>query len=201
MPWASTRRSTGRSSASVTASRIIESTPGVLTMSIKRRSVLTAGLASAFSTAAWSASRSRGPSGRRGRGAGGFLARDRRLHLRLSAGHDGDDPPGDHQRRQARGHARADGPVHQAARVPGRHRFRDVTAPNADTLYTTACFDVGKEPWVAQPARHEGPLLPVPDARRLDQRVPGPGQAHHGHRARRPTRSPARAGRARCRRA
>ena len=26
--------------------------------------------------------------------------------------------------------------------------FRDVTAPNADTLYTTACFDVGKEPWV-----------------------------------------------------
>ena len=26
--------------------------------------------------------------------------------------------------------------------------FRDVTAPNADTLYTTAFFDVGKEPWV-----------------------------------------------------
>jgi hypothetical protein len=24
--------------------------------------------------------------------------------------------------------------------------FRDVTAPNADTLYTTAFFDVGKEP-------------------------------------------------------
>jgi len=30
--------------------------------------------------------------------------------------------------------------------------FRDVTAPNADTLYTTAFFDVGDEPWVlAQP--------------------------------------------------
>jgi len=28
---------------------------------------------------------------------------------------------------------------------------------------------------------HEGPLLPVPDARRLDQCLPGPGQAHHGH--------------------
>lgn len=27
-------------------------------------------------------------------------------------------------------------------------RFRDVTAPNADTLYTTAWLDVGKEPWV-----------------------------------------------------
>ncbi|TIU50226.1 MAG: DUF1254 domain-containing protein [Mesorhizobium sp.] len=27
-------------------------------------------------------------------------------------------------------------------------QFRDVTAPNADTLYTTAFLDVGKEPWV-----------------------------------------------------
>ena len=26
--------------------------------------------------------------------------------------------------------------------------FRDVTAPNADTLYTSAFFDVGQEPWV-----------------------------------------------------
>ena len=26
--------------------------------------------------------------------------------------------------------------------------FRDVTAPNADTLYTTAWVDVGDEPWV-----------------------------------------------------
>jgi hypothetical protein len=33
--------------------------------------------------------------------------------------------------------------------------FRDVTAPNADTLYTTAWVDVGKEPWV----------LSLPDAR------------------------------------
>ena len=28
--------------------------------------------------------------------------------------------------------------------------FRDVTAPNADTLYTTAFFDVGTEPWVLE---------------------------------------------------
>lgn len=27
-------------------------------------------------------------------------------------------------------------------------QFRDVTAPNADTLYTTAWLDVGKEPWI-----------------------------------------------------
>ncbi len=33
--------------------------------------------------------------------------------------------------------------------------FRDVTAPNADTLYTTAFFDLGDEPWV----------LSVPDMR------------------------------------
>lgn len=33
--------------------------------------------------------------------------------------------------------------------------FRDVTAPNADTLYTTAWIDVGAEPWV----------LSLPDAR------------------------------------
>jgi hypothetical protein len=26
--------------------------------------------------------------------------------------------------------------------------FRDITAPNADTLYTTSFLDVGKEPWV-----------------------------------------------------
>jgi hypothetical protein len=26
--------------------------------------------------------------------------------------------------------------------------FKDVTAPNAETLYTTSFFDVGKEPWV-----------------------------------------------------
>jgi hypothetical protein len=31
--------------------------------------------------------------------------------------------------------------------------YRDITAPNADTLYTTAFFDVGDEPWVLdQPA-------------------------------------------------
>jgi len=29
-------------------------------------------------------------------------------------------------------------------------KFRDVTAPNADTLYTTAWFDVSKEPWIVR---------------------------------------------------
>jgi len=56
--------------------------------------------------------------------------------------------------------------------------FRDVTAPNADTLYTTAFFDVGNEPWVLSIPDMKGPLLPDADAGRLDQRVSGPRQTH-----------------------
>jgi hypothetical protein len=42
------------------------------------------------------------------------------------------------------------GPMGQfiKARTYPNASFRDVTAPNADTLYTTAWLDVGKEPWV-----------------------------------------------------
>ena len=42
------------------------------------------------------------------------------------------------------------GPIGQItpAREYPNASFRDVTAPNADTLYTAAFFDVGKEPWV-----------------------------------------------------
>ncbi len=36
----------------------------------------------------------------------------------------------------------------RAARRTRTPQFRDVTAPNADTLYTTAWFDVSKEPWI-----------------------------------------------------
>ena len=31
---------------------------------------------------------------------------------------------------------------------PGKPAYRDVTAPNADTLYSNAFVDVSKEPWV-----------------------------------------------------
>src|SRR6186997_1291040 len=43
--------------------------------------------------------------------------------------------------------------------------FRDVTAPNADTLYTTAFFDVGREPWVLSIPDMKGryALLPMLD--------------------------------------
>jgi hypothetical protein len=42
------------------------------------------------------------------------------------------------------------GPMRQfvKARTYPNASFRDVTAPNADTLYTTAWIDVGEQPWV-----------------------------------------------------
>jgi hypothetical protein len=42
------------------------------------------------------------------------------------------------------------GPMGQfvKARTYPNASFRDVTAPNADTLYTTAWIDVGEQPWV-----------------------------------------------------
>ena len=53
--------------------------------------------------------------------------------------------------------------------------FRDVTAPNADTLYTTAWFDVSKEPWVLSlPAMGERYfLLPMLDGWTEVFQVPG----------------------------
>src|SRR6516164_11414667 len=40
--------------------------------------------------------------------------------------------------------------------------FRDVTAPNADTLYTTAFFDVGDEPWVVSAPDMKGRYFLLP---------------------------------------
>jgi hypothetical protein len=40
--------------------------------------------------------------------------------------------------------------------------FRDVTAPNADTLYTTAFFDVGDEPWVLEVPDMKGRYFLLP---------------------------------------
>ena len=53
--------------------------------------------------------------------------------------------------------------------------FRDVTAPNADTLYTTAFFDVGKEPWVVSiPAMGDRyALFPLLDGWTTVFQVPG----------------------------
>ena len=53
--------------------------------------------------------------------------------------------------------------------------FRDVTAPNADTLYTTSFFDVGKEPWVLSTPDMKGRyfLLPLLDGWTNVFEVPG----------------------------
>src|SRR5262249_29615599 len=56
--------------------------------------------------------------------------------------------------------------------------YRDVTAPNADTLYVSAFFDVGNEPWV----------LSIPDMKdryflfpMLDGWFPSTRQTHNRH--------------------
>jgi hypothetical protein len=53
--------------------------------------------------------------------------------------------------------------------------FRDVTAPNADTLYTTSFFDVGKEPWVLSIPDMKGryALFPMLDGWTTVFQVPG----------------------------
>lgn len=53
--------------------------------------------------------------------------------------------------------------------------YRDVTAPNADTLYTQAMFDVGKEPWVLSIPDMKGRyfLLPMLDGWTTVFQVPG----------------------------
>jgi hypothetical protein len=53
--------------------------------------------------------------------------------------------------------------------------FRDVTAPNADTLYTTSFLDVGKEPWVLSVPDMKGRyfLLPMLDGWTNIFQVPG----------------------------
>jgi hypothetical protein len=53
--------------------------------------------------------------------------------------------------------------------------FRDVTAPNADTLYTQAFIDVGKEPWVLSIPNMNGryALFPMLDGWTTVFQVPG----------------------------
>ena len=53
--------------------------------------------------------------------------------------------------------------------------FKDVTAPNADTLYTSAFFDVGKEPWVLSIPDMNGryALFPMLDGWTTVFQVPG----------------------------
>ena len=81
------------------------------------------------------------------------------------ADHDGVHAPGHHQRRWSR---RAPTPRWASSRTLREYpnaAFRDVTAPNADTLYSSAFLDLSKEPYVLSAAGRGGPLLPDADAR------------------------------------
>jgi hypothetical protein len=93
------------------------------------------------------------------------------------------------------------GQVMKLRQLSGFASFRDVTAPNADTLYTTAWVDVGKEPWVLSlpDMKDRYYLLPMLDGWTTVFQVPG--KRTTGTKALRPTPSPARGGLARCRRA
>lgn len=61
------------------------------------------------------------------------------------------------------------------ARTYPNSSYRDVTAPNADTLYTTAWLDVGKEPWVLTLPDAQGRyyLMPMLDGWTDVFQVPG----------------------------
>ena len=69
------------------------------------------------------------------------------------------------------------GPMGQI--IPAREypnaSFRDITAPNADTLYTAAFFDVGKEPWVVSIPAMDGRygLFPMLDGWTTVFQAPG----------------------------
>ena len=69
------------------------------------------------------------------------------------------------------------GPMGQIVKVRAypNASYRDVTAPNADTLYTTSFFDVGKEPWVLSIPDMKGryALLPMLDGWTTVFQVPG----------------------------
>lgn len=131
--------------------------------------------------------RSPGESRRRGKGRGSCGegsgvagAGDRSLRVRLPAHHDGDDPACHDQRREAGRDASADGSVRPGANLSecvisgrdgaecGHALHDDLARRDAGTL----------DP---EPSGHEGTLLPVLDARWVDQRVPGAGQAYDRH--------------------
>ena len=60
--------------------------------------------------------------------------------------------------------------------------FRDVTAPNADTLYTTAWLDVSKEPWIVSLPDMKGRYFLMPMLDGWTNGVRGARQADDRHR-------------------
>ncbi len=111
-----------------------------------------------------------GPGDRRGAGTD----RDRRLRLRISARHHVRDRDGGDQRRPSHGDQGSGRTARQRTDLPVGG-LQDVTAPNADTLYSTAWLDLSKEPYVfSHPDMGDRYyLLPMLDAYTNVIEVPG----------------------------
>ena len=61
--------------------------------------------------------------------------------------------------------------------------FKDVTAPNADTLYSTAWLDVGKEPYVLSIPDEKGRYFLMPMLSGWTDVFPSPGTRTTGERS------------------
>jgi hypothetical protein len=69
-----------------------------------------------------------------------------------------------------------------SARTYPTAAFRDVTAPNADTLYSSAWLDLSKEPYVLSLPDAQGRYYLFPMLERVDDGIPGPGHTNYRHR-------------------
>ena len=99
---------------------------------------------------------------------------------------------------EARGHARPHGPVLPCATLP-RRRVQDVTAPNADTLYSTAWLDLSaRSPRSCTCRTRTSRYYLMPMLSGWTDVFQVPGKRTTGDKAQASTPSPARTGRARC---
>lgn len=112
------------------------------------------------------------------RGGGRLLDCGGGLYLRLSAGDHGDDATRGHERREARGQQGADGAHHQAARISRRLVHRRHGPERRHALYHRLHRRRQGAVGVLVPGHEGRPLLPLSDAGRLDDGVPGAGIAH-----------------------
>ena len=104
----------------------------------------------------------------------GAESRYGRLRLWILADHDGAHAALLHERRDGIPEQCADGPVCEMLSYPAVDDHR-VTAPNADTLYSTAWLDVSKEPFVLSIPDMHGRyfLMPMLDGFTNVFQVPG----------------------------
>ena len=164
-------------------------------LNITRRNVAIGGLSFLAGTSLSTMSRAEFGEGLRdlGEGIEDFAIAQDAYILRLSARDHGDDPQGHDQRGRAEGTRGADGPIHQGARISRRQLPRRDRAERRHALHDGMgrCRQGALGP---EHPRHEGPLFPVSDARTAGPTCFRFRASAPPARARRPTRSPGRAG-------